>query len=68
MSVRKWMPKTGQRLLSMSRRQIRFETQANVWLISLYYGLLGFLIVGIAYVLDMRLFIGEHASFFSSRL
>ncbi|GAK08357.1 LOW QUALITY PROTEIN: hypothetical protein JCM19038_2139 [Geomicrobium sp. JCM 19038] len=58
------MPKTGQRLLSMSRRQIRFETQANVWLISLYYGLLGFLIVGIAYVLDMRLFIGEHASFF----
>lgn len=62
----KWLPDTWQRILKISRRQIRFETQANVWLISLYYSFIGLLLVGVSYFLDMRLFMGDHVSFFQA--
>lgn len=64
MKILSFLPRALQKIRSLSSHQLRYEIRSNVWLICLLYGLVGMLLCGVAYWLDMRLLMGEEVNQF----
>ncbi|MCM2676278.1 DUF2254 domain-containing protein [Alkalicoccobacillus plakortidis] len=57
----RYFKRTFHRLNSLSYHQVKYELKSNVWLICLFYGLIGTAIAGIAYYADMHMLFGLDA-------
>ncbi|PYZ93879.1 hypothetical protein CR194_12130 [Salipaludibacillus keqinensis] len=64
MKISKWLPRSLLKYRSLSTHQLRYEVRSNLIFICLLYGLIGFILTGVAYWLDMRMFIGEEVTSF----